>query len=159
MLRAATPTQTNDEFPFVFAFKVNECIMSDFNPYQPSNVPTPPPLVGASAWENTLAMTPEDVKKARNVIREADQFWLAILLMFVCSLGAIFLLVPWYWVRFAQWNGLAKKYPQLLASNVPIGSLPDKFLKAKLKLQIALGAGVIVLIGLVFLILTAVVVG
>jgi len=132
--------------------------MSDFNPYQPSNVPAPPPM-GASAWENALAMTPEDVKKARNVIREADQFWVAILLMFVCSIGAIFLLVPWYWVRFAQWNGLANKYPQLLASNAPIGSLPDKFLKAKLKLQIALGAGVIVLIGLVFLILTAVVVG
>ncbi|MFN7732030.1 MAG: hypothetical protein ACK5OB_09005 [Pirellula sp.] len=132
--------------------------MSELNPYQPSNVPIPPPL-GAAAWESALAMTPEDVKKARNVIREADQFWLAILLMFLCSLGAIFLLVPWYWVRFAQWNGLAKKYPQLLASNAPLGSLPDKFLKAKLKLQIALGAGVIVLIGLVFLILTAVLVG
>jgi hypothetical protein len=117
--------------------------MAADNPYQP-------PVFAdggmQASSEVDFPISPDDLKKAKAVIKEGDQFWVAILAMIFCSALGILLLGPWYFVRYLQWKSLAAKYPQLIASDSVRGSLPDKFLKAKLKLQICMGIGVVLLL-------------
>jgi hypothetical protein len=119
--------------------------MAADNPYQPP-VFADGGMQTTNSSEVDFPISPEDLKKAKAVIKEGDQFWVAILAMIFCSALGILLLGPWYFVRYLQWKSLAAKYPQLIASNSVRGSLPDKFLKAKLKLQICMGIGVVLLL-------------
>ena len=82
-----------------------------------------------------------DQKKIEAVIKDANQFWLAILMCIFCSaLGAV-IIGPWYLVRLLQWNSIARAQPMLLDPNVPRGSLQQRFQSAKWKLIVGISFG------------------
>lgn len=88
-----------------------------------------------------FAIDPADRKKLDTVIKDAGQFWIAIVLCLLCSaIGAI--IIPfWYMARLIQWNGLAKKYPDLLVEGAPTGSIQAKFRSAQWKLIVGMVVG------------------
>jgi len=97
--------------------------------------------------------------KIEAIIKDAGQFWVAILMCIFCTgLGAI-IIGPWYLVRLNQWNSIARAQPMLLDPNVPRGSLAQRFQSAKTKLIIGLSFGALVLLvvmlSLVLMITTA----
>ena len=91
--------------------------MTEQNPYaapssaEPSHDPLP------------VDLNPKDLAKVEAVVKDAGQFWLAIILCVVCSgIGA--LIVPiWYLVRLLQWRYLANKHPALLSTGATPGSI------------------------------------
>jgi hypothetical protein len=100
------------------------------NPYAAPQVEIPP------AW----AANPEQ-KKIEAVIKDANQFWLAIVLCIFCSgIGAI-LIGPWYFFRLLQWGSIARAQPALLDPNVPRGSLEQRFQSARWKLIVGICVG------------------
>lgn len=116
--------------------------MSDQNPYAP---PTPSQAVEHSG----IVLEPNDRKKVEAIIKDAGQFWLAIMLCIFCSaIGAIIIPV-WYLVRLLQWNGLARKYPELANQNVPPGSVQDKFKSSQWKLIVGLVVGITIFFGMI----------
>ena len=102
-----------------------------------------------------INLDPKDRKKAEAVIKDAGQFWLAIVLCFVCSaIGA--LIVPiWYLIRLLQWHSLAGKYPELLAEGVPSSSIQAKFKSSQWKLIVGMAVGAVMFagVGLYFVLL------
>jgi hypothetical protein len=103
------------------------------NPY--AAPPPAPPLASPT--------NPEQ-KKIEAVIKDANQFWLAIVMCIFCSgLGAI-IIGPWYLVRLLQWNSLANAQPLLLDPHVPRGSLEQRFQSAKWKLLVGIGFGTLI---------------
>ena len=85
-----------------------------------------------------------DQKKIEAIIKDAGQFWLAIILCVFCSgLGAL-IIGPWYFVRLLQWNSIARSQPLLLDPNVPRGSVAQRFQSAKIKLIIGIGFGALI---------------
>ena len=120
--------------------------MSEENPYaSPSVNPPVDPLE-----EYRIRLDGRDQKKAEAVVKDAGQFWLAIILCVFCSgLGSI--IVPiWYTARLMQWSRLANKYPDLMAADVPKKSFQAKFQSSQWKLITGLIFGCFVL-GLVML--------
>ena len=104
-----------------------------------SNQPNPyaPPQAAIAAASPAIP----DQSKIEAVIKDAGQFWLAILLCIFCSgLGAI-IIGPWYFVRLLQWNSLAKAQPMLLDPQVPHGSMAQRFQSAKWKLIVGISFG------------------
>lgn len=83
------------------------------------------------------------MKKIDAIIRDADQFWLAILLCFLCSILGMLLIGPWYLIRLLQWNAMANQEPRLLAQDVLPGSIAFRFQRAKIKLIIGFVVGMI----------------
>jgi hypothetical protein len=82
-----------------------------------------------------------DQNKIEAVIKDANQFWLAILMCIFCSgLGAI-IIGPWYFVRLMQWNSIARAQPILLDPQVPRGSIEQRFPSAKWKLIVGISFG------------------
>ena len=79
-----------------------------------------------------------DIKKLNAVIKDANQFWLAILLCFLCSALGFVLIGPWYLVRLIQWQSLSKTYPILLQADPIVGSVPQKYQSARWKLILGL---------------------
>ena len=117
--------------------------MSDQNPYA-----SPTPSQGAE--QSTIKLDPKDRKKAEVIIKDAGQFWVAIILCILCSgIGAIIIPI-WYLVRLLQWNRLAKKYPDLVSQHVPPGSIQAKFKASQWKLIVGLVVG-----GVIFLLVLA----
>jgi hypothetical protein len=59
----------------------------------------------------------------------------------LCSaIGSI--IVPfWYLARLLQWNRLAKKYPDLMLSGAPAGSIQAKFQSSQWKLIVGMVVG------------------
>jgi len=84
--------------------------------------------------------------KIEAIIKDAGQFWMAILLCFLCSGVGFVLIGPWYAVRLLQWNSIAQAQPMLLDPNAPRGSLAQKFRSAKTKLIIAMSFGAVILL-------------
>lgn len=78
--------------------------------------------------------------KAEAIVKDAGQFWLALLMCIFCTaLGA--LIVPiWYGVRLAQWHGLAKANPILVGDGPPM-SLQLRFQRARTFLLIGVIGG------------------
>lgn len=111
--------------------------MSDHNPYAP-------PTIGQSTSSPTLPLDidPADKRKAQAVIKDANQFWLAIIICFLCfAIGS--LIIPiWYLVRLVQWDRLAKKYPELVIPGAQEGSMQAKFVSSKWKLTVGIVVGV-----------------
>lgn len=108
--------------------------MTDNNPYAAPVVNVPGPHRGPS-------LPPEDLKKIESIVKDAGQFWLALILCLFCS-GIGGLIVPiWYTVRLLQWGKFSKRYPELMASNAPAGSLPAKFRSSQWKLIVGLAFG------------------
>jgi hypothetical protein len=110
------------------------------------NPPNPysSPMMNPSLHAPTIA-DPAVIAKAETIIKDAGQFWLAIILCILCSALGALIIGPWYLVRLSQWNALAKSHPMLMAQNVPHGSLAQRFQAAKLKLMIGAGFGGLVL--------------
>lgn len=107
------------------------------NPYA-SNVSFP-----SYSIDDNGQVPPAIVKKAEAIIKDAGQFWVAIILTFLCS-GCGFVLVgPWYLFRLIQWNSISSQYPQLTEPNPPYGSLSQRFQSARTKLLIGMICGVI----------------
>lgn len=107
----------------------------EVNPYAAPGADQP-------ATQNELE-DPATLAKIEAIIKDASQFWLAILLCIFCSaLGAV-LIGPWYLVRLLQWNAIAQSYPQLLDPYAPPGSLPQRFQSARKRLFVGIGFGVV----------------
>lgn len=92
------------------------------------------------------AFDPRAAEKAEAIIKDAGQFWLAILMCIFCSALGSIIIGPWYLIRLLQWNALATRQPMLLDPNVPRGSVAQRFQAAKIKLIIGMCFGVVALV-------------
>lgn len=121
------------------------------NPNQPN--PYAAPLTDSTAAA-PVNIDPATLKKIEAIIKDAGQFWLAIIMCIICSAVGSIIIGPWYLVRLLQWNSLANANPMLLDRNVPRGSLAQKFQSAKIKLIIGIcfGAVIFALVGLLFVV-------
>jgi len=120
------------------------------NPYAP-----PKPLPAERTGVNRGDFDAVTFKKIEAIIKDASQFWIAIILCFVCSALGLVLIGPWYLVRLLQWNSIARTHPKLIVPNAPPNSLEQRFQSAKIKLIIGLcfGLAVFLMFGAVILIL------
>ena len=126
--------------------------MNPENPYTPV-------LIDPTHENESLVLSPDDQEKAEIVIRDSRFFFLALIFISFCQILALFFIMPWYYIRLAQWNDLAKRYPSLLCKNPTPRSISDRFQRSKRKLWACLIVGlgwVIVLLGIiVFFLVTA----
>lgn len=104
------------------------------NPYAPSANPAAN-IVGAGL------LSAEELKKVEAIIKDASQFWLAILICFLCSALGFVLIAPWYLVRLVQWNRFAQSHPMLLDPAAAPGSLGQRFQSSRWKLITGLVVG------------------
>lgn len=116
--------------------------MSDSNPYSP-----PQTTAIARAVVVDYGLTEKDLKKANAIIKDANQFWLAILLCLLCSMIGAILIPIWYGVRLLQWNALGKKYP-ILVDWETNDELPRRFRSAKWKLIVGIVVGILIFAGI-----------
>ena len=107
------------------------------NPYAPT-----PTQIGT---EHAIPMDPATRKQFNAIIKDANQFWIAILLCMLCSGIGSLLIGVWYLARLLQWNSMNKAYPLLMVENPPPGSMAAKFQSAKVKLIVGLIVGVVML--------------
>lgn len=112
--------------------------MSNHNPYSAPTV--------TKSIEPAIKMAPADKKKLEIIIKDAGQFWLAIILCIFCSAIAAILIPIWYAVRLSQHSKLAKKYPALNNPSAPPKSVPKKFQAARTKLIIGMVCGGVILL-------------
>jgi hypothetical protein len=117
--------------------------MSFENPYEPTA--SLPPINGNANLDVNFAIDPVDRRTAEKVLRDADYFWVSILLMFFCAPLLTVILLIWYLGRLQSWTRLIATYPGLANPQTVYQSLPDRMQKAKLKLQITIGAGIFML--------------
>lgn len=112
---------------------------------------------GPMGDELPFVIDPADRKKLDTVIKDAGQFWLAIVFCFFCTIAA--LIIPfWYMLRLFQWSGLAKKYPDLLVDGAPTGSIQAKFRSSQWKLIVGmLVAGCVLVLLLLYIVLLVVI--
>ena len=104
------------------------------NPYAPTAFPAEPPIVDAAL-----------LVKVNAIIKDAGQFWIAMLLCLLCSaLGSVIIGI-WYGVRLMQWSAIAKSQPLLMDPNAVPGSVAAKFQGAKIKLIIGMVFGIVIL--------------
>ena len=116
------------------------------NPYQPTE---------ASGTVPTAAqIDPATIVKMEAIIKDAGQFWLAILICMLCTCLGSLIIAPWYLARLRQWNTIAEQYPVLLDKGAPAGSLAQRFQAAKGKLITGITFGLLV-IGVLLLIVLA----
>jgi hypothetical protein len=108
------------------------------NPYAATSVPTESNNIPAGVDPVLLA-------KINAIVKDAGQFWLAMILCLCCSaLGSVIIGI-WYTVRLMQWNAIANSQSWLMVPNAPAGSLPAKFQGAKTKLIIGMVFGFVIL--------------
>jgi len=124
------------------------------NPNQP-NPYAPPSTVTETVSPGHF--DPVSLKKIEAIVKDAGQFWIAILMCIFCTgLGSI-IIGPWYLVRLLQWNSLAKADPRLLDPAVPRGSIAQRFQSAKGKLIAGMSFGVFIFVlSVLFLVFTIV---
>jgi len=114
--------------------------MTDPNPYA---APTSPTLDQPDP--SSIILEPKDMKRAEAVVKDAGQFWLAILVCVLCSILGALLIPFWYTFRLWQWNSLARKYPELVADGTPKNSFQAKFKSSRWKLIVAIVVGALIL--------------
>ena len=117
----------------------------------------PNPYAAPAAPGQAVGMVDLDaptLMKVEAVIKDAGQFWLAILLCFLCSGLGMIVIGPWYLVRLLQWNSLAQNHAWLCERDAQPGSLPKRFQSAKWKLIVGLVVGLVLMIMLVGLVLS-----
>lgn len=111
------------------------------------SMPPPNPYaspVGVGPVVDSHGLPPDAVSKAEAIIKDAGQFWLAIIICICCSAIGALIIGPWYLVRLLQWNTLSSTYPYLQQSGPP-NSLAARFQGAKIKLIIGMASGVVIL--------------
>jgi hypothetical protein len=91
-------------------------------------------------------LDPATLRKAEAIIKDAGQFWLAILMCIFCTGLGTMIIGPWYFVRLMQWNSIARLQPVMLNPSAPRGSLEQRFQSARVKLVIGMSFGVVVLL-------------
>ncbi len=128
------------------------------------NMPDPNPYASpTSAFAPdagfTIPLDPADQRKIDAIIKDAGQFWLAIILCILCSAIGALIIPIWYLVRLLQWNSFSKKYPALLTPGAQPGSLPAKFQAAQWKLIVGLVVGALVFLFLIAYVVLLIVVG
>lgn len=106
------------------------------NPYAPTVSPT---VADASGVDPVL------LTKVNAIIKDAGQFWIAMVLCLLCSAIGSLLIGLWYAARLMQWNAIAKSQPLLLDPNAAPGSVAAKFQGAKIKLIIGMVFGIVIL--------------
>jgi hypothetical protein len=106
--------------------------------------------------DQALGIDQASLQKIEAIIKDAGQFWMAILICLICTGIGMLIIGPWYLVRLVQWSGLAKQYPVLLDRSMPRGSLPQRFQAAKSKLIIGIVFGVLIVAGLFALLIPAI---
>ena len=117
------------------------------NPYaSPSTPAADLPTVDPNAGR----ISTQDARKIAAIIKDASQWWLAIILCLFCTAVGMIVVGPWYGFRLVSWHSFAKKYPFLLEANPLRGSTAYKFQSAKWKLLCGLIIGLF-LAGLVFI--------
>lgn len=116
--------------------------MSEENPYA---APSASPKSDVLDEDYRIRLEARDHQKAEAIIKDAGQFWLAIIICIACSILGAIIIPIWYTVRLIQWNGLAKKYPALLASDVPAKSMQARFKSSQWKLITGVVAGLIIM--------------
>ncbi len=127
---------------------------NDPNPY------AAPTQVAAGGSEEYQSIPAGDLKKIQAIIKDANQFWLAILLCFLCSAIGMVLIGPWYLVRLLQWSSMANAYPHLRNGQAPPGSLAQRFQSAQWKLIVGLAVGLLIgMVVVAFLILPSLLLG
>ena len=112
------------------------------NPYSPPSAAVEP----VKTTGGNIPFEPGDEKKVEAVVKDASQWWLAIILCILCSaIGAI--IVPiWYTIRLIQWYKYSSKYPQLMDPNAPAGMLSARFQSSNWKLIVGLVIGCVILL-------------
>ena len=113
--------------------------MSEQNPYASPSVIAP---VDPANDESRINFAQADSATANAIIVDARGFWIVFLLSIPCfAFGPLMALV--FVMRLVQWNQLAKKYPQLLDSDVTRKSFEAKFKAARWKLITGVVVGVV----------------
>ena len=133
-------TNTNKRMQFVK-------FVTDFRPMNDDNPYSPPTTAWSTTRDDQSEIELNDLTKIRNLLSEANRFWIVILL---CAfLGPILtVLMPiWYGARLSQFGKLAKQYPSLLNQDARPGSLEKKFQSAKWKLIAGVAASVLCSLG------------
>ncbi|TWU51851.1 hypothetical protein [Rubripirellula reticaptiva] len=117
------------------------------NPYAPSSGPS-------MALPTEGNLNASELKKAEAIIKDARQFWLGILLCFLCSGFGMVIIGPWYLTRLLQWNKMSKQHPFLMNPEALPLSLPKRFQSSKWKLMAGLGFGLLMflLLGLLLVV-------
>ncbi len=106
------------------------------NPYAPTVSTT---VADASGVDPVL------LTKVNAIIKDAGQFWIAMVLCLLCSAFGSLIIGIWYAVRLMQWNAIAKSQPLLMDPNAAPGSVAAKFQGAKTKLIIGMVFGIVIL--------------
>lgn len=108
------------------------------NPYASTSIPIEANNIPAGVDPVLLA-------KINAIVKDAGQFWLAMIMCLCCSaLGSIIIGI-WYAVRLMQWNAIANNQAWLMVPDAQPGSLPAKFQGARTKLIIGMVFGFVVL--------------
>lgn len=108
------------------------------NPYASTSMPTESNSIPAGVDPALLA-------KIKAIVKDAGQFWLAMILCLCCSaLGSVIIGI-WYAVRLMQWNAIANSQSWLMVPNATPGSLQAKFQGARTKLIIGMVFGFVIL--------------
>ncbi len=110
------------------------------NPYESTAFPLGP---------EALAVDTVLLAKVNAIIKDAGQFWIAILLCILCSALGSLIIGIWYAVRLKQWYAIAKSQPLLMEPNVAPGSVASKFQGAKIKLIIGMVFGIVIVLALI----------
>ena len=123
------------------------------DPANPYSAPQTRPRLDSDVDGDALNLDAITRKKVDAIIKDAGQFWLAILMCIFCSGLGMVIIGPWYAVRLLQWNAMSNRFPQLMVPGPRRGSLQQKLQSAKTKLIIGMsvGAMVFVVFGLLLL--------
>ena len=116
--------------------------MSDQNPYA-----APASSLNSESPDEQfrIRLDGQDHVRAIAIITEANQFWVAMLLSTFCVVFGSIIILIWYGVRLLQWSRLAKKYPELLATNPPPKSMQARFQTSRWKLITGIIFGAVIL--------------
>ncbi|MEM7317120.1 MAG: hypothetical protein AAF497_28635 [Planctomycetota bacterium] len=108
------------------------------NPYAASGI--------TSSSNVAIVQDPAIIQRAETVIKDAGQVILAVLIGFVCTGLAAFIIGPFYVYRLYSWNRLAEECPALLSPGAPQGSLEQRFQAAKGKLIVGVVIGCVLFV-------------
>ena len=120
--------------------------MSEENPCASQTVVTSPAAAADQEFQNRI--DGRDQSKLHAIIKDAEGFWLTIILCFLSFAIACPFVAAAYARRLNHWSYLAKKYPELLASGVPRNSIQARFKAARWKLVAGLSVVSVVFVGL-----------
>lgn len=115
--------------------------MSD--PNNPASNPYAAPAVVEAQLVNGLQVPEKDKEKIAAIIKDANQFWLALILCLLCSIVGAMIVPIWYFSRFQQWNKMSSKYPALNNPDASPKSVTARFQAAHWKLITGMSVGLL----------------